>query len=72
MYTKKEDATSPTAVTESVLISVAIDMCESRGVAIFDISGAFLHTQTDGDVVVVIEGPFAELVVKSDPSLYQK
>ena len=33
---------------------------------------AFLHAITDKDVLMLLEGPLAELMVKVDPSLYRK
>ena len=49
-----------------------IESYEERAVAIFDIPGAFLHTDTDKDVIMVLEGPLAELMVQVDPYLYRK
>jgi hypothetical protein len=39
---------------------------------VFDIPGAYLHTETNEDVIMVLEGPLAELMVKVVPSLYRK
>ena len=71
-YIKKEDAASPTAATESVFITSVIAAHEERGTAIFDILGAFWHALTDEDVLMLLEGPLAELMVKVGPSLYRK
>ena len=49
-----------------------IEAYEERDVAIFDIPGAFLHTETEEDVIMVIAGPLAKLVVQVDPYLYRK
>jgi hypothetical protein len=68
----KEDAASPTVATESVFTTAAIEAHEGRRVAVFDIPGAYLHTKTDEDVIMVLEGPLAELMVKVAPSLYRK
>ena len=38
----------------------------------FDIPGAYLKAETDKDVIVVIEGPLEELMVKFGPSFYRK
>ena len=59
----KEDATSPTATTGSVLIAEAIDAYERINVAIFDISCAYMHTDTDEDIIMVLEGVFDEFMV---------
>ena len=41
-------------------------------VATFDVPTAFLHAETDEDVVMRLEVRLAELMVKVDLSLYQK
>ena len=58
--------------TESVFITSGIDAHETRHVATFDVPTAFLHAGTDKVVVMRPEGRLAELMVKVDPSLYQK
>ena len=37
-----------------------------------DIDFSFLHTQSDKDVTMVLEGALAKLMVKVDPTLYRK
>ena len=71
-YINKEDASSPTPNTDSIFITAAIDAYERRHVGQFDIPGAFLHTDTDEDVTMVLEGPLAEIMAKIDPKLYRK
>ena len=71
-YIKKEDATSPTVSLESLVIVASINAFENRKVATFDIPGEFLHTETDGDIIMALEGPLAELMVKVDPKIYRK
>ena len=71
-YIKKEDAASPTCATESVFITSVVDAYERRHIAAFDIPSAFLHAETDEDVVMRLEGRLAELMVKVEPSLYRK
>jgi hypothetical protein len=43
-YTSKEDASSPTVATESVLLACIIDAEEERDVAVVDIPNAFVQT----------------------------
>jgi hypothetical protein len=69
---EKQDATSPTIATESIFLTALIDALEERDVACFDIPGAFLHAETDEDVVMMLKGRMAELMVMVDPSLYRK
>ena len=66
-YIKKEDATSPTACMEAVFLTALIEAYEERAVVMFDIPGAFLHTEIDEDFITVLEGPLAKQEVN-----YQK
>ncbi len=43
-YISKEDASSPTIATKSVLLSCIIDAKEGRDVAVIDIPNAFIQT----------------------------
>jgi hypothetical protein len=43
-YISKEDASSPSVATESVLLSCIIDTEEERGVTVVDIPNAFVQT----------------------------
>ena len=44
-FISKEDSSSPTVATESVILSCIIDAEEKRGVAIIDIPNAFIQTR---------------------------
>jgi hypothetical protein len=46
-YISKEDASSPTVATESVLLSCIIDAEEERDVAVVDIPNAFVQTRVE-------------------------
>ena len=65
-------ATSPTVLTESVLITAAIEATEGRDVAVIDLPGAFLHAEMDEVVHMVLRGRLAELMVKFAPQIYRK
>ncbi|KAL7509413.1 hypothetical protein ACHAXN_008345, partial [Cyclotella atomus] len=69
---EKADATSPTIATELIFLTGLINALEKREVACFDIPGAFLHAETDEDVIMMLKGRLAELMVTIDPSLYRK
>ena len=45
----KEDAASPTAALESVLLTSTIDTAEERGVAMIDITNVFIQTRIKND-----------------------
>ena len=49
------------------MITSTIDAHERINVAVFDITGAYLHMETDEDVTVVLEGVLSKLRVKVDP-----
>ena len=70
-YIGKEEASSPTVMIESLLLSCVIDAAEGRDVATVDIPGAFMQADMDETVHVRMEGRMAELIVKLDPKLYR-
>jgi hypothetical protein len=71
-YIAKEDASSPTVAIESVMLSCTIDAKEGRDIATADIPGAFLQSDMDEKVHMRLDGTMAELLVKIEPTLYQK
>ena len=52
---KKEDVSSHKVTTESVFITHTVDAPEGRDMAKFDTPGAYLHTETDEDVIMFLE-----------------
>ena len=72
LHTPKDDASSPTVATESVLLSCVIDAKERRDVATVDIPGAFMQGDQDETVHMRLEGTLAELLTKCDPKLYRQ
>ena len=72
LHTPKDDASSPTMATESVLLSCVIDAKERRDVATVDIPGVFMQGDQDETVYMRLEGTLAELLIKCDPKLYRK
>ena len=65
-YINQEDSTSPTVSTEALLITLMIDAHEHRDVATTDVPGAFLHSDMDEDVTVVVDGALVDLLVQSN------
>ena len=51
-WIRKEDAASPTVMTDSVMLTSLIEAHEYRKVITLDIPGAFLHTDIDEEVVI--------------------
>jgi hypothetical protein len=71
----KEDASSPTAALESVLLTATIDAAEGRDVAVIDIPNAFVQTRIEDEadkVVMRLRGALADLMVKTAPEIYRK
>jgi hypothetical protein len=48
-YISKEDASSPTVTTESVLLTCIIDAEEGRDVAVIDIPNAFIQMRVQDE-----------------------
>ena len=69
---KKFDGTSPTVSIDGLLIIAVFDAHEGKVAAIIDIPGAFLQAKNDEFVVMLLRGKLAEMMVKIDPSVYQK
>ena len=71
----KEDAASPTAALESILLTATIDAKEGRDVAIIDIPNAFVQTRIeyDNDIVIMrLRGELAKLMADTAPEIYRK
>jgi hypothetical protein len=72
-FISKENASSPTVATESVLLTSLVDAQENRDVAILDISNAFIQTVVEDDedkVVMRIRGHMVDVLVKVAPKVY--
>ena len=63
---------SPTFATESVLIIVVLDADEGSDVETFDIPGGYLHTETDEEVILLLEVSLNEIMVKVETNIYRK
>jgi hypothetical protein len=69
----KEEATSPTASLEAVMLTCVVDAKENRDVAITDIPNAFITADMEGkSVYMKLRGKVAELLVRTAPELYRK
>ena len=68
---KKEDAASPTVLTEAVFIIGAIEAHDGTVVAYFDNPGANLHGDCSGKEgkFMLLKGQLAELMVLIEPRL---
>jgi hypothetical protein len=71
-YISKHEISSPTVAIESVMLSCTIDAKEECDVTTVDIPSAFMQTNMEDMVHMMLEGKMAELLVKIDPKLYWK
>jgi len=53
------------------MLSCVIDAKENRYVKVSDIPGAFLLTDMEENVHLILEGTVAEMIIKLDPTIYQ-
>ena len=71
-YIAKEDAASPTVSTESTFITATIAAKEGRRVRCYDIPSVFVNTDVDQDVIMVLKGELADLMIQIAPETYRK
>ena len=72
-YIPKEDASSPTVATESVLLSCIIDAEEGRDVAVIDIPNAFVQTRIEDEkdmTYIKLRGALVDILVDIAPDIY--
>ena len=72
-YISKEDASSPTVATESVLLTCIIDAEEERDVAVIDIPNAFVQTRVEDEkdmAFIKIRGVLVDILVAIAPDVY--
>jgi hypothetical protein len=71
-YIPKEDTASPTVLTKSIFITGAIAARERRKVRCYDVPSAFVNTDVDKDVLMVLKGELAERMIQIAPQVYRK
>ena len=70
-YIPKEEASSPTASTQSIMMTHVIDALEGRSVWYVDLPGAFLQAAIDRLTHVIIRGELVEQMLEVDRELYE-
>jgi hypothetical protein len=73
-YISKEDASSPTVATESVLLSCIIDAEEGRDVAVIDIPNAFIQTRIEDEkdmTFIKLHGMLVDILTDIAPDVYK-
>jgi len=71
-YISKEEAASPTVSTESTFITVTIAAVEKRKMRCYDVPSAFVNTEVDKDVIMVLKRDLADMMVQIAPETYRK
>ena len=61
-----KNAESPTVTNELVFITVAIEAHERKNAVMLDTPRVYLHTDMDEEVVMLLKGRLAELMVQVD------
>ena len=69
-YIQKEDATSPTVANKSTFIRLMIAAHEKRYIRYYDVPGAFLHTESDKNVLMILKGELADMMVRIALQIY--
>jgi hypothetical protein len=72
VYIPKEDAVLLTVSTESMFITSAIAASKKRHVRCYIVPNAFVNTDIDEDVLMVLKGELAEMMVHIAPQIYHK
>jgi hypothetical protein len=73
-YISKEDASSTTVATESVLLLCIIDAEKEQDVAVVDIPNAFIQTRVEHEkdrVFIKIRGVLVDILVEIAPPVYK-
>jgi hypothetical protein len=71
-YIPKEDAASPTVSVESTFVTATIAAKERRKVRCYNVPSAFVNTDVDEDVIMVLKGELADLMTQIAPEVYRK
>jgi len=72
-YIPKEEATSPTAATESILITGVVDAKQKRDVMTLDVPNAFVQTpipKKGEKIIMKIRGQLVDILVEMCPEIY--
>jgi hypothetical protein len=77
-YTERDDATSPTAMMESIVITATIDAKQNRDVMTADVPNAFVQTAVDEknlkkgkQIIMKIRGPLVDMLCDIAPEIYE-
>jgi hypothetical protein len=68
----KEEAALPTVSTESTFITASIMARERRVVQCYNVPNAFMNTDANKDVLMVLKGERVDMMVQIVPQIYRK
>jgi hypothetical protein len=74
-YIPREEATSPTASTESILMTAVIDAKQERDVMTLDVPNAFVQTpipQSGDKIIMKIRGRLVDILLEISPGVYDE
>ena len=71
-YIPKEDAALPTVSTESMFITSAISASKKRYVRCYNVPSAFVNTDVDENMLMVLKGEMVEMMVHITLQIYRK
>ena len=75
-YIPKEEAASPTASTDSLIVTGVIDAKQKQDVMILDIPNAFVQTtipqgKIDERTIMKIRGVLVDMLIEMSPEIYK-
>jgi hypothetical protein len=70
-YIPKEDAASLTVSTESTFITAMIAASKGRRIRCYDVPSTFVNTDVDEDVIIVLKGELADMMIQNAPDIYR-
>ena len=62
----------PTVSTESTFITATIAASEGRQVRCYDVPSVFVNTDVDEDMITVLKGELADMMIQIAPEIYRK
>ena len=68
-YIPKEDTALPTISTESAFITATIAASKKRQVRCYDLPSAFVNTDVDEDMIMVLKGELVDMMVQIAPEI---
>jgi hypothetical protein len=71
-YIPKEKAALPTVSTELTFITAAITASKRRKVRCYDVPSAFVNTDVDEDMLMILKGELATMLMKIAPEVYSR